>query len=123
MPLLFILFAASCKKEGELPEASQSGANIMAAKINGKKWEKKACWSCIGGGSGLRVNYYDDNYFGISGQNRESGYTISIVILSLNGTGRYEFGDGKSLNTTDNHAAVYSMGDTYITLQEKTKDL
>ena len=46
---LIILIALSCKKGDHLPKPSQSGANMMAAKINGKIWQKKGCFSCIGG--------------------------------------------------------------------------
>lgn len=85
IPLLFILLAASCKKEDELPEASQSGADIMAAKINGKKWEKKACWSCIGGGSGLSTSY-SENYLNMTGEQNDNNNNIVIDLLIANVT-------------------------------------
>jgi len=39
LPLLSILLAASCKKD-DVPKATQTGANTMAAKVNGKVWQK-----------------------------------------------------------------------------------
>ncbi|RYE20165.1 MAG: hypothetical protein EOP45_11510 [Sphingobacteriaceae bacterium] len=111
LPFLFVLLAVSCKKD-DLPKATQSGANTIAAKINGKAWQKKACTSCIGGGSALEVNYDDRNFFGVGGQNRDQNITISIIIKSLKSTGTYEL-TSQNLNYTE----IYSSNDhiTYST--------
>ena len=87
--LLMMLLVVSCRKD-DLPKATQSGANTIAAKINGKAWQKKACTSCIGGGSALEINYDDRNFFGVGGQNRDQNITISIIIKSLKSTGTYD---------------------------------
>jgi len=89
LSLLSILLAASCKKD-DLPKATQTGANTMAAKVNGKVWQTKACTSCIGGGTALSINYDDRSFFGISGQNRDQNIVITLVIKSLKSTGVYE---------------------------------
>ncbi|RYE16771.1 MAG: hypothetical protein EOP42_33395 [Sphingobacteriaceae bacterium] len=61
----------------------------MAAKVNGKAWQKKACTSCIGGGSALKVNYDDRDFFVVTGQDHDFGLDIAIVITSLKRTGTY----------------------------------
>ena len=83
MPFLSMLLAASCKKD-DLPKATQTGANTMAAKVNGKVWQKKACVSCTGGGTGLIVTYEDRNFFAVTGEDHDFGLQIAIVIKSLN---------------------------------------
>lgn len=88
LPLLCILTAAACKKD-DLPKATQTGENTMAAKLNGKAWVKKACASCIGGGTALRVNYEDRSFFGISGEDRDQNITITLVVPVLKKVGTY----------------------------------
>jgi hypothetical protein len=100
---VFIVIVVSifgCKKEA-VP--SQNGANTMSAKVKGNKWSKKSCFSCIGGGSGLTVNYDDINFFGISGQNNDQNITVTFVIKSLKSTGVYELGSEEN-----NFAQVYN---------------
>jgi len=105
LPLLSILLAASCKKD-DLPKATQTGANMMAAKVDGKAWQTKACTSCIGGGTALSVNYDDRIFFGISGQNRDQNIVITLVIKSLKSTGVYEL-----TTQTNNYVQFYNSKD------------
>lgn len=86
---LILLTSSSCKKDA-LPKATQTGANIMAAKVNGQVWEKKACWSCTGGGDGLIVNYEDRDFFAVTGQDPDQGLTIALAISSLKNIGVYQ---------------------------------
>ena len=49
--LLFVLASVavltSCKKEvDELPEPTQTGANIFGAKLNGEFWVPQKIWNC-----------------------------------------------------------------------------
>jgi hypothetical protein len=113
MKAFFMLFVSlslftsfSCKKD-DLPKATQTGANIIAAKVNGKVWEKKACWSCIGGGTGLRVNYDDRNFFGISGEQKDENkdIVITLVIPNLKSIGAYPLsGEGKNQGFLSNYS-------------------
>ncbi len=96
---LIILIAFSCKKGDQLPKPTQTGADMMAAKINGKVWQKKACFSCIGGGSGLSVNYDNTYFFGVTGQNNDQKITVSIVIPELKATGSYELNSKIPINS------------------------
>ncbi len=116
IPFLSMLLAASCKKD-DLPKATQSGANTMAAKVDGKVWQKKACTSCIGGGSALEINYDDRNFFGVSGQNRDQNILVTFVITSLKSTRTYEL-TSQNLN----YAQIYSSNDhkTYYTSTSNT---
>ncbi|RYY30344.1 MAG: hypothetical protein EOP41_00820 [Sphingobacteriaceae bacterium] len=113
LPFLFLLLITSCEKEG-LPKATQTGANTMSCKVNGKVWQKKACVSCLGGGSALSLNYDDRDFFGISGQNRDQNITITLIINSLKKTRIY------SSSTNGNNQAYlnnYNNGTYYSTSQ------
>ncbi|RYE25021.1 MAG: hypothetical protein EOP45_05220 [Sphingobacteriaceae bacterium] len=88
LPFLFILLAISCKKDG-LPKATQSGENTMAANVDGKPWQMKACVSCTGGGTGLIVTYEDRNFFAVTGEDHNFGLQIAIAIKSLKNVGIY----------------------------------
>jgi len=120
IPILFFLFATSCKKEDDLPKATQTGAGVFAAKINGATWEAGACWSCFGGGSGLSINYDNLTFFGISGKNKDKKFTVSIVIENLKNTGTFILGNGKGSNTASNYAAVYTSPNNFYTSNSTT---
>ncbi len=40
---IVLLLTISCKKD-DLPKATQEGNNTMAAKVNGKVWQRKGCF-------------------------------------------------------------------------------
>lgn len=84
----FWLFLIACEREEPLPKASQSGANIMAAKINGQKWEQSACWSCIGAGSGLESYFNPGNISGVKGEERKGNSDIVIRTFFMKSPGR-----------------------------------
>ncbi|RYE13561.1 MAG: hypothetical protein EOP45_20990 [Sphingobacteriaceae bacterium] len=86
--LLIILIVSSCRKNG-LPKATQTGENTMVAKVDGKLWQKKACVSCTGGGTGLIVSYEDRNFFGVTGEDHDSGSRIALSISSVKRVGTY----------------------------------
>jgi len=111
--LTIIACLISCKKDSTKP--TQKGANKMAANINGVRWEKKACFSCIAGGEALDVNYDDRTFFGISGENLDSQYTITIIIENLKNPGEFVLGNGKGSNTASNYAIVYPKTGKYYT--------
>ena len=97
---------SGCKKD-DLPKATQIGANVVAARVNGQVWESKACWSCFGGGKGLSVNYDDRNFFGVSAQQKDENksITITFVITSLKSVGTYSLsGEGKNQGHLSNYA-------------------
>ncbi len=96
LPFLSLLLAASCKKDG-LPKATQTGENTMVAKVDGKLWQKKACVSCTGGGTGLIVSYEDRNFFGVTGEDHDSGSRIALSISSVKSVGTYNL-SSKNLN-------------------------
>jgi hypothetical protein len=108
MLTLFVALTASCEKEDPLPKASQSGANIMAAKINGKRWVQTPCWSCIGGGSGLTASYNPGKISGITGQEREGGrdIVISILFYEITGPGTYVLGNRNNPGRPEHFAEV-----------------
>lgn len=87
----------------------------MAAKINGKAWQTKACVGCLGGGTALSVNYDDRDFFGVSGEQRDQGKTITLVIKSLKVTGVYELttkGNNLARLYQDNGAINYYTSNT-----------
>ena len=105
LPFLSVLLALSCKKDG-LPKATQSGENTMAAKVNGKPWQKKACVSCTGGGTGLKVTYEDRDFFAVTGEDHDSGSRIALAISSLKSVGTY------SLNSNNvDYARLFKLDD------------
>jgi hypothetical protein len=97
-----VLLSASCKKDETddgLPMATQTGTGMMAAKVNGLIWVKKSCAACIGGGSGLEVNFSTEGtfagFFTINGQ-QDRTY-IAFSISNLDRTGVYNF-NNKGVN-------------------------
>ncbi len=88
MVLLTVSFMA-CEEDDGLPEPTQTGAMIMAAKINGKLWETNGSWSAMGG-SGLRVQY-SDGYFSIvgSGDKREIDASVIFQLTNVLAPGVY----------------------------------
>jgi hypothetical protein len=108
MLTLFVALTASCEKEDPLPKASQSGANIMAAKINGQRWEQFACWSCIGAGSGLTASYNPGKISGIKGEERQedSDIVIRIFFYEITGPGTYVLGNRNNPGRPENFAEV-----------------
>lgn len=68
----------------------------MAAKVNGKIWQSRSCWTCIGGGSGLDVEY-SSGYLRISGEQGDEGTFISLEVQDVKGSGSYTLKD-KSLS-------------------------
>jgi len=114
IPFLCFLLVASCKKEDDLPKPNQTGANIMAAKIDGQLWQKKACFSCIAGGSALRINYDNRILFAITGEDIKT-YAIAIIIKELKNPGIFILGNGKESNTASNYAVVYTATTNFYT--------
>jgi len=101
--IIFMFIASSCKKD-PLPKASQVGAEIMAAKIDGKVWKKTACFSCIAGGSALRVDFSNGNLYIQGEQNDDDLKTyIALVLRNLTKEGVYDL-NIESDNT--NHAEL-----------------
>lgn len=107
LPVAVLLLASSCKKD-DLPKPTQSGANKMFAKINGNKWENAACWSCIGGGSGISTTYRANGLSGITGQSLEgkNSIAISVVFKSITQPGTYDLGAPGMLNDRKNNAQI-----------------
>lgn len=89
LALLISSLGIACKKEKK-DQPTQTGSNTMHAKVNGIPWQKKACWSCIGGGSGLSRNFDDRTSFYITGEDPDANSTLSLIIPSLKMTGAYE---------------------------------
>ncbi|MFC5285338.1 DUF6252 family protein [Pedobacter alpinus] len=110
---IILLFTISCKKD-DLPKATQTGSNNIAAKINGKVWQRKGCFGCIGGGSGISINYDDQTFFGISAQNRDLKYTVTLIIENLKSKTTCTLGNGIGNNKATNYAKVSSDFTNYI---------
>lgn len=89
LTILISSVAIACKKDKQA-QLSQTGANVMHAKVNGVAWQSKACWSCIAGGSGLSGSYDDRINFGVKGQNNDQKISISINLRKLKAIGTYE---------------------------------
>jgi hypothetical protein len=83
MILLFItLIGFGCKKADDgLPKASQSGEDIMAAKVDGSNWISHSCFSCIGAGGGL-IARQDGVFFAITGQQKNNNPRL-LIHLSI----------------------------------------
>ena len=96
---IFLLAISGCKKD----KVTQTGANTMSAKVNGKAWEQKPCSGCLGGGDGLQVDYSDRDFFFIEGEQHDQGILITVVIVGLKNTGTFKLGDKQ----TDIYADVY----------------
>ncbi len=101
LALLLGSLSLACKKEKEKQnQPTQTGANTIYAKINGTPWQKKTCWSCIGGGSGLIVSYDNRTNFSVKGQNNDQKISLSIFLRSLSAIGIYEL-SSSDLNSAD----------------------
>ena len=106
LALLILSLNLSCKKDSMPPKPTQTGANTMYAKVNGKPWQKKACWSCISGGGALDAVYEDGTLkFFVTGQNNDQKIVISVGVKELKSIGTYPLSN-KDLNfgyiTTEN---------------------
>ena len=99
MLALLILSLSACEDD-DLPDPSQSGANMMAAKINGKPWQKNSSWSVMHG-DGLDASYSGaKGYFWLMGAREADDFDNSIH-LSLSGvkhTGDYTLKEKSSGN-------------------------
>jgi len=58
---------------------------------------KNACWSCSGGGSSLKVNYDDRDFFAVTGEDPDQSSKISLAISSLKSTGIFDL-SSRNLN-------------------------
>ena len=106
---LIILIAFSCKKGDLLPKPTQTGANMMAAKVNGKVWQHRGCIGCMG----LRVNYDDRILFGITGDNPDQKIGITLIISSLKSIGTYDL---KLEGSNNNFGELYNSKENIIYL-------
>lgn len=129
--LVFLIFS-SCKKDTKL---SQSGANIVEAKINGVAWKAQSCWGCVGGGTGLRTVYLPDfGRLNILAQmvKGSTNTTIEIDLSQVAGMGKYDLKENGSSNNyaqvSDANCVVYyttrpSSGSVTITNLDKDKKI
>ncbi|MFC6996037.1 DUF6252 family protein [Rufibacter roseus] len=87
---VILFFLTACEKEEELPEPTQTGAGIMAARINGKPWQHNSAGGTLGGGS-IQVNYYTNGYLHIFGQRQDDYYdnNITLSLSKVTHTGEY----------------------------------
>ena len=110
MILLFItLIGFGCKKADDgLPKASQSGENIMAAKIDGSNWVSHSCFSCIGAGYGL-IARREGEFFTVTGEQQKNSPKLIIhlsIRLTNSGVGVYQLGNGTANSEFNNFARV-----------------
>ena len=110
--LAFIfLTLSSCEKKAVDPVI-----NSVSATIDGKTWEKKACWGCIGGGSSLNVTYQDSLLI-LTAEDGDQHIVLSFIILNPKSVGDYP------LSTRDkNFATLYQRGidGTFFTSDQKS---
>ena len=85
LALLICSLSLACKKD-KMPKPTQTGANTMYAKVNGKPWQPKGCIGCS---EAIQISY-DRVYFGITGQNNDQNIVIGIYINNLIKMGTYE---------------------------------
>lgn len=79
IPILYFSLATSCKKEDDLPKATQTGAGIFAARINGEVFNVKA--SLFSPESIFAGNYTGENArFLLEGRNFSADPSIHINI-------------------------------------------
>ena len=90
LALLICSLSLACKKVSMPPKPTQTGANTMYAKVNEQLWEKKACLTCVGGGSGLSRNYEDNGDFYITGEDPNMRTSIGLVIRNFKTIGVYD---------------------------------
>ena len=82
--LAFIfLTLSSCEKKAVDPVI-----NSVSATIDGKSWEKKACWGCIGAGSSLDVTY-QDSLFKLTAEDGDRDIVLRFKILNVKSVGVY----------------------------------
>ena len=91
--LSFIFFLASCTKEiTELPEATQSGANTLGARINGELWGPQG-FGIAPTAPLLEAKYYfDQTSYLINARNFSKQPTeteLEIFLMGITGPGTY----------------------------------
>ncbi|MBC7746197.1 MAG: hypothetical protein H7096_13960 [Flavobacterium sp.] len=97
---IFTLFifvnVSSCVKEDS---PKPGGTNTMIALVDGKHFEKKACWGCLKGGSAIDV-FLNDTVFSVTAEDMDQKLTIELGIKSLNAPGLY------TLSSRDKNFAI-----------------
>ena len=96
--LLFISFLGCKKNDDGLPKATQTGANVIAAKIDGVIWKTKACFGCLGGGYGYDAVYVPSSKsIVLRGQMVDEpadiNISMEIKVAGINGVGKYDLSD------------------------------
>lgn len=105
--LIVLSFTISCKKD-DLPKATQSGSNNVAAKINGKVWQRKGCFGCIGGGSGISIVYNSSGLSIVAEQNDESqNITINLLLLNISENTKVQLRDSNGNPSTNSVAKIH----------------
>ena len=117
LSLIILLFTISCKKD-DLPKATQTGSNNMAAKIDGKTWIKTACWGCIGAGSGISIVYNSKGLSIIAEQNDGSkNIIIDLLLLNISANTNVQLRESNGNPSTNSVAEIqdYQSNKFYVT--------
>ncbi|MFC5285337.1 hypothetical protein [Pedobacter alpinus] len=116
---IILLLTISCKKD-DLLKATQSGSNNMVAKINGKVWQRKGCFGCLGGGSGISVVYNSNGLSIVAEQNDESqNITINLLLLNISANAKVQLRDSNGNPSTNSVAKIqdYQSNKFYVTTE------
>lgn len=101
LTLLIFITVSSCTKVKQEPIGT--GANTVSALVDGKQFEKKACWSCLKGGTALDV-FFNDSIFNLLAEDKDQNLAIELEIKSLKASGKYD------LSTKDkNYATIFNF--------------
>ena len=107
--LFIFLNVTSCTKENA---STETGTNTMTALVDGKHFEKKACWSCLKGGSAIDV-FHNDTVFSVVAEDMDQKLTIELGIKSLNAPGLYTLSSrDKNFAILRNYNSPYSSYST-----------
>ena len=101
MKIIYSLFISlflsilGCKKNDDgLPKETQSGQNVMAAKVDEEVWTNKSCF-CLGNGTPDLEAIFLNNYLSIKGVQKTGKYiTIELVIYNPQSGSTYELSNG-----------------------------
>jgi hypothetical protein len=105
LALLIFIIVSSCTKEKQARIGT--GANTVSALVDGKQFEKKACWSCIKAGSALDV-FYNDSIFNLSAEDKDQNLVLELEIKSLKAAGKYTLSSKEK-----NYGMIYNYNTPY----------
>jgi len=104
---LCTLLFSSCKKDETddgLPKPTQTGEDMMAARVDGNIWIRKTCW-CYMGNNGIATQF-ENGWLNIEGKQDEE--YISITLSGVDKPGNYPF--KPSYNKLNGNGSYWNSG-------------